>query len=79
MSELLNRLLRYVRIDTQSDETSGTSPSTAKQLDLSRLLADECHALGFNDVSCDERGIVMATVPATVPHDCPHDGLELAR
>jgi tripeptide aminopeptidase len=66
MSPLLERFLRYVRIDTQSDETSTTYPSTAKQLVLSRLLAEECRALGLADVMLDEFGIVMATVPATV-------------
>lgn len=71
MSTLLERFLRYVQIDTQSDETSSTSPSTAKQLVLSRMLADECRAMGLVDVSCDERGIVMATVPSNVPHDAP--------
>lgn len=71
MSTLLERFLRYVQIDTQSDETSSTSPSTAKQLLLSRMLAEECRAMGLADVSCDERGIVMATVPSNVPHDVP--------
>jgi tripeptide aminopeptidase len=71
MDTLLDRFLRYVRIDTQSDETSPTYPSTAKQLDLSRLLAQECRDLGLSEVSLDEHGIVMATVPATVPHDAP--------
>lgn len=67
MTTLLDRFLRYVRIDTQSDETSSTYPSTEKQLTLSRLLADECRALGLTDVTCDEHGIVMATVPPTAP------------
>jgi tripeptide aminopeptidase len=71
MDTLLDRFLRYVRIDTQSDETSDASPSTAKQLELSRMLADECRALGLADVSCDQHGIVMATVPATVAHRAP--------
>ena len=71
MDGLLERFLRYVQIDTQSDENSGTSPSTAKQLQLSRLLAEECRELGLADVSCDEYGIVMATVPATVSHSAP--------
>jgi tripeptide aminopeptidase len=71
MNALLERFLRYVRIDTQSDETSPTLPSTAKQLQLSRLLAEECRAMGLADVSCDEHGIVMATVPATVEHAAP--------
>src|SRR5262245_49724542 len=71
MDTLLDRFLRYVRIDTQSDESSPTSPSTARQLTLSRMLADECRALGLADVSCDEHGIVMASVPATVSHQAP--------
>lgn len=71
MECLLDRFLRYVRIDTQSDEKSTTLPSTAKQLELSRLLEQECRDLGLSDVSIDEHGIVMATVPATVPHSAP--------
>jgi tripeptide aminopeptidase len=71
MSTLLDRFLQYVRIDTQSDENSTTSPSTAKQLDLSRLLERECRELGLVDVSIDERGIVMASVPPTVDHAAP--------
>ncbi len=71
MSSLLDRFLRYVRIDTQSDETSPSSPSTDKQLELSRLLADECRELGLADVSLSDRGVVMATIPATVTHRAP--------
>jgi len=68
---LLERFLRYVRIDTKSDESSESSPSTLKQLDLCRLLVEECKALGLDDVSMAENGIVMATIPKTVPHDAP--------
>lgn len=68
---LLERFLRYVRLDTQSDETSPTYPSTAKQLVLSRMLAEECREMGLADVSCDEFGIVMATVPGTTAHRAP--------
>jgi tripeptide aminopeptidase len=71
MTNLLERFLRYVRIDTQSDETQATSPSTAKQLDLCRLLAAECRELGLEDVSLDEFGIVLATVPSTLPRKGP--------
>ena len=71
MTTLLSRFLRYVKIDTQSDETSSTYPSTAKQLTLSRMLADECVSLGLTDVTCDEFGVVMATVPATVAANVP--------
>lgn len=66
MPNLLDRFLRYVRIDTQSNEHSTTVPSTAKQLDLCRLLEAECRELGLADVSLDESGIVMATVPSTL-------------
>ena len=65
------RFLRYVRIDTQSDEDSETYPSTAKQLDLLRLLRTELEALGLADATIDEHGYVTATVPATVDHEVP--------
>lgn len=71
MNALLDRFLRYVRIDTQADENSKTYPSTMKQLDLCRLLKDECRALGLRDVDMDEHGIVMATIPSNVPHRAP--------
>lgn len=71
MTSLLERFLRYVRIDTQSDETSSTVPSTAKQLDLCRLLEHECDELELKDVSLDEHGIVMATIPATLGATVP--------
>jgi len=71
MASVLDRFLRYVKVDTQSDENSGAYPSTTKQLDLSRMLADECRDIGLADVSLTEFGIVTATVPATVEHDAP--------
>ena len=63
------RFLRYVRIDTQSDEDSESYPSTAKQLDLLRLLVDELNELGLDDVAIDEHGYVTATLPSTVAHE----------
>lgn len=69
MNPLLERFLRYVKIDTQSNENSTTSPSTAKQLVLSHLLENECRSLGLQQVSCSDNGIVMATIPATVSHE----------
>ena len=62
-SALLDRLLRYVRIDTQSDPESASIPSTRRQLELSELLAEECRALGLEDVTCSEAGVVIATLP----------------
>jgi len=65
------RFLRYVRIDTQSDADSETYPSTAKQLDLLRLLVTELEELGLEDAAIDEHGYVTASVPATVDGDVP--------
>lgn len=71
MPGILDRFLKYVRIDTQASEHTSTYPSTPGQLDLSRLLAAECRELGLSAVSDDEFGIVMATVPSTVPQMAP--------
>jgi tripeptide aminopeptidase len=64
---VLERFLRYVAIDTRADESSTASPSTPGQLVLQRLLAGELRALGLADVTLDEHGYLMATVPATAP------------
>jgi tripeptide aminopeptidase len=63
------RFLRYVRIDTQSDEDSKVYPSTPKQLDLLQLLEDELRRLGLDDVDLDRNGYVTATLRSTVPHE----------
>jgi tripeptide aminopeptidase len=65
MSDVLDRFLRYVRYDTQSDEKSTAFPSTDTQLILLRALTDELRAIGVADASIDEYGYVMATIPAT--------------
>ncbi|MBB4078582.1 tripeptide aminopeptidase [Lewinella aquimaris] len=62
---VLDRFLRYVRIDTQSDPHSKTQPSTDKQRDLGRLLAEELRELGLADAELDRYGYVYATVPPT--------------
>lgn len=62
---LLDRFLRYVQIDTESDPNSTTYPSTEKQFDLLRLLRDELIALGVPSVRLEEKGYVMAQIPAT--------------
>jgi len=65
MTTVLDRFLRYVRYDTQSDEQSKTYPSTERQLVLLRDLAAELRELGLADAAVDEHGYVMATIPAT--------------
>jgi tripeptide aminopeptidase len=65
MTTVLDRFLRYVRYDTQSDEQSRTFPSTDTQLVLLRDLAEELRGLGIADASVDDYGYVMATIPAT--------------
>ena len=64
MSEVLDRFIRYVQIDTQSARDSETYPSTAKQMDLLRLLAEELKQIGLQDVRMDRYGYVTATLPA---------------
>lgn len=64
-AELQERLMRYAAIDTQSDETSHSQPSTACQLDLSRLLVQELKDMGAQDVTLTEYGVVLATIPGT--------------
>lgn len=62
---VLDRFLRYVRIDTQSDPSSNSFPSTEKQKELGRLLVEELQALGIQDAHLDPFGYVYATVPST--------------
>ena len=65
------RFLRYVKIDTQSDPSSPTCPSTEKQKDLGRLLAAELQAMGIRDAHLDEHGYVYATIPANTDKQVP--------
>ena len=65
------RFLRYVQIDTQSDPQSNTYPTTEKQKDLGRLLADELKQIGLADAHLDEWGYVYATIPSTTMKKVP--------
>ncbi|MFN0059599.1 MAG: peptidase T [Planctomycetota bacterium] len=69
------RFLRYVQIYTTSDDKSETSPSTARQMDLLRLLAEECRGLGLADVHLSDKGCVYATLPPSPGVSCPAFGL----
>lgn len=65
-SDVLERFLRYVVIDTKADHASAAVPSRSEQLDLSRLLVDELQEIGLDEVQLTEHGIVLATLPGTV-------------
>jgi tripeptide aminopeptidase len=65
------RFLRYVVIDTQSDPASPTCPSTEKQKNLGRLLAQELQAIGVTDAHIDQHGYVYGTIPATSAKKVP--------
>ena len=73
MEKILDRFLRYVAIDTQSNEDSESQPSTAKQLDLLKLLCAELQALGV-EATLDEYGYVMATIPSNLDREVPAVG-----
>ncbi len=64
--KLQDRFLRYVKIDTQSDEKSTTSPSTAKQLDLANMLLEELKSIGVENSEIDENGYVTARIPSNI-------------
>lgn len=66
-----DRFMRYVQIDTQSDPTSPSQPSTEKQKDLSRILVSELHKIGIADAELDEHGYVYGTIPATTDKIVP--------
>ena len=65
------RFFRYVKIDTQSDPESATTPSTEKQKNLGRLLAKELNSMGLTDAHMDEYGYVYATLPANTLKKVP--------
>ena len=71
MENLLERFLRYVKIDSQSDPESDKTPSTDKQWNIARLLRDELEALGMQEVELDEHGYVYATLPANTDAPVP--------
>ncbi|MDE6872300.1 MAG: peptidase T [Bacteroidales bacterium] len=73
MEKILDRFLRYVAVDTQSNENSESQPSSAKQLNLLGMLRDELNAMGVEAV-LDEYGYVMGTIPSNCGNDIPAVG-----
>ena len=66
---VIERLIRYAKIDTQSDPESSTTPSTEKQFDLLNLLKDELEEIGLTEITLDENGYLFATLPANTDKD----------
>ncbi|PLS17681.1 peptidase T [Bacillus sp. M6-12] len=73
-NEMIERFISYVKVDTQSDENSETTPSTPGQLTLARKLVDELKAIGMQEVTIDDNGYVMATLPANTEKQVPSIG-----
>ena len=73
-NRIVDRFISYVKIDTESDPTSNTTPSTAKQWDLANKVAEELKNIGMSDVSIDENAYIMATLPSNVTHEVPTIG-----
>ena len=73
MEKLLNRFLRYVSVDTQSNEESDTQPSASKEWDLLKMLRDELQALDV-EVTLDDYGYVMASIPSNINKEVPAVG-----
>ena len=68
---VIDRFLKYVTFDTQSDENTGVTPSTAKQMVFAKYLQQELQELGLEDITLDENGYLFATLPANVDRPIP--------
>ena len=68
---IIERFLKYVSFDTQSDESAGVTPSTEKQMVFARYLKTELEELGLKDISLDENGYLFATLPSNVSRPIP--------
>lgn len=68
---VIDRFLKYVTFDTQSDENTGVTPSTAKQMVFAKYLQKELQELGLEDITLDENGYLFATLPANVDRPIP--------
>ncbi|MCM0624557.1 peptidase T [Lysinibacillus sp. OL1_EC] len=72
--QVIERLIRYAKIDTQSDFTSETTPSTQKQFDLLHVLKDELAEIGLTDITLDENGYLFASLEANTDKEVPTIG-----
>ncbi len=74
MNQLVDRFLKYVSFDTQSDETTGVTPSTPGQLVFAKQLKEELKSLGLTDITLDDNGYLFATLPSNVDKEIPTIG-----
>ncbi|MEM8520865.1 peptidase T [Flavobacterium sp. PL12] len=74
MQHIIDRFISYVIIDTESDASSETTPSTKKQWDLANKLVEELKTIGMQDVTIDDKSYIMATLPSNVDHEVPTIG-----
>lgn len=74
MQKLIDRFIKYVKIDTQSDPNTEAFPSTEKQWDLANVLVSELNEMGLQDISLDENCYIMATLPSNVDFKVPTVG-----
>lgn len=74
MNQLVDRFLKYVSFDTQSDETTGVTPSTPGQLVFAKQLKEELKSLGLTDITLDDNGYLFATLPSNVDKEVPTIG-----
>lgn len=68
---VIERFLKYVTFDTQSDESTGVTPSTPKQMVFAKYLKEELEALGLEEITLDKQGYLYATLPANTDHEVP--------
>lgn len=71
MDKVIDRFIKYVKVDTKSDPKSGLHPSTSKQLDFAIILAKELEDIGLKNVSVDEKAYIMATLPSNIDRNVP--------
>ena len=74
MNKLVDRFLTYVKYDTKSDESSTRVPSTPGQLEFGKFLYNELKEIGLSDVTIDDNGYIMATLPSNIEKDVPTIG-----
>tara|TARA_R110002051_G_scaffold316954_1_gene397398 strand:- start:300 stop:1529 length:1230 start_codon:yes stop_codon:yes gene_type:complete len=74
MQHIIDRFINYVTIDTQSDSSSSSTPSTSKQWNLANKLVEELKYIGMQDVTIDENAYIMATLPSNIDYQVPTIG-----